>query len=103
MKKIAFVTLLFVFPFIFEALRLRRMDQGAVMQEASQDAVTMPQAAVSGRLRRRRQPMKGGMQRVRAMRVRLRGRMVQRATPSQIRRSWRAPEGAVYRRVLYLL
>lgn len=33
-KNIALVTLLFVLPLMFEALRLRRMDQGAVIHDA---------------------------------------------------------------------
>lgn len=71
------------------------MDQGAVMQEASQEDVTIPQEAVGGRVRRRMHPVKGGIQRRRDTRVRLWGRMAQRETPIQIRRSWMAPEGAV--------
>lgn len=65
------------------------------MQEASQELTTTPHAALGANSRRRIQPIKGGMQRSRATRVRLRGRRAQRATPSQRRVSWRAPEGAV--------
>lgn len=71
------------------------MDHGAVMQEANQDETTMAQADVGGRVRRRMQPVSGGIQRRRAIRERFFGARVVRRTARRIRESWIAPEGEV--------